>query len=157
MAFRRSPRRRARVWRGVAEDGVRVVAGARSALFLPFADLRLIVVDEEHEAAYKQDDGVAYHARDMAVVRARQEAAPSSWPRPRPPSKPARTPARALWRRGSKAASRGRDLPAIEAVDLRRDAPPRGNGSRRPSPGDAGEFRAQEQALLFLNLRAMRR
>ena len=50
-----------------------MVAGARSALFLPFKDLRLIVVDEEHEAAYKQEEGVIYHARDMAVVRARQE------------------------------------------------------------------------------------
>ena len=51
-----------------------VVAGARSALFLPFENLRLIVVDEEHEAAYKQDEGVSYHARDMAVVRARIES-----------------------------------------------------------------------------------
>jgi primosomal protein N' (replication factor Y) len=65
-----SPRRRARVWHGLTDGEIRVVAGARSALFLPFADLRLIVVDEEHEAAYKQDDGVSYHARDMAVVRA---------------------------------------------------------------------------------------
>ena len=49
----------------------RVVVGARSALFLPFSKLGLIVVDEEHEQAYKQEDGVIYHARDMAVVRAR--------------------------------------------------------------------------------------
>src|SRR5258708_5958359 len=57
-------------WRGVAEGRVTVVAGARSALFLPFADLGLIVVDEEHDASFKQEDGVIYHARDMAVVRA---------------------------------------------------------------------------------------
>ena len=65
-----SPRKRARTWRAVADGEVSVVVGARSALFLPYADLGLIVVDEEHEQAYKQDDGAHYHARDMAVVRA---------------------------------------------------------------------------------------
>ena len=64
------PRMRERVWRQVAEGRVRVVAGARSALFLPFRELGLIVVDEEHDPAYKQEDRVFYHARDMAVVRA---------------------------------------------------------------------------------------
>ena len=64
-----SPRRRARTWRAVADGEVAVVVGARSALFLPYADLGLIVVDEEHDQAYKQEDGVHYHARDMAVVR----------------------------------------------------------------------------------------
>ncbi|RWC03012.1 MAG: DEAD/DEAH box helicase, partial [Mesorhizobium sp.] len=63
------PRMRERVWRQVAEGGVRVVAGARSALFLPFMELGLIVVDEEHDPAYKQEDRVFYNARDMAVVR----------------------------------------------------------------------------------------
>lgn len=59
-------------WRGVAEGHSKVVVGARSALFLPYQDLGLIVVDEEHEPAYKQEDGVIYHARDMAIVRAHQ-------------------------------------------------------------------------------------
>ncbi|MCB1721691.1 MAG: primosomal protein N', partial [Alphaproteobacteria bacterium] len=58
-------------WRGVAEGHTKVVVGARSALFLPYQDLGLIIVDEEHEPAYKQEDGVIYHARDMAVVRAK--------------------------------------------------------------------------------------
>jgi primosomal protein N' (replication factor Y) (superfamily II helicase) len=62
------PRERERVWRGVAEGKACIVVGARSALFLPWAKLGLIVVDEEHESAYKQDDGVPYHARDMAVL-----------------------------------------------------------------------------------------
>src|SRR4051812_6394816 len=58
-------------WRAVARGEAPVVVGARSALFLPFPDLGLIVVDEEHETAFKQEEGVVYHARDMAVVRAR--------------------------------------------------------------------------------------
>ncbi|MFN4143103.1 primosomal protein N' [Aestuariivirga sp.] len=62
------PRERERVWRGVADGSARIVVGARSALFLPWKRLKLIVVDEEHEGAYKQDDGVPYHARDMAVL-----------------------------------------------------------------------------------------
>ena len=62
------PRERERVWRGVAEGRARIVVGARSALFLPWKNLQLIVVDEEHEGAYKQSDGVTYHARDMAVL-----------------------------------------------------------------------------------------
>ena len=66
-----SPRVRRITWRAVAAGRAPVVVGARSALFLPFPDLGLVVVDEEHETAFKQEDGVVYHARDMAVVRAR--------------------------------------------------------------------------------------
>jgi primosomal protein N' (replication factor Y) len=64
------PAGRRAAWRGVAEGKTKVVVGARSALFLPYPDLGLIIVDEEHEAAFKQEDGVIYHARDMAVARA---------------------------------------------------------------------------------------
>src|SRR5208282_3451226 len=71
-----TPRQRERLWGAAASGEARVIVGARSALFLPFADLGLIVVDEEHEGAYKQEDGVIYNARDMAVVRARFEKAP---------------------------------------------------------------------------------
>ena len=60
---------RGRVWRAVAENQAKLVVGARSALFLPFPDLGLIVVDEEHDAGYKQEERVAYQARDMAVLR----------------------------------------------------------------------------------------
>jgi len=62
------PRERERVWRGIASGEAKIVVGARSALFLPWVNLGLIVVDEEHENAYKQDEGVPYHARDMAVL-----------------------------------------------------------------------------------------
>ncbi len=67
---------RRETWRAIAEGRVGVVVGARSALFLPFANLGLIVVDEEHDGSFKQDEGVVYNARDMAVVRARLASAP---------------------------------------------------------------------------------
>ena len=60
---------RGRVWKQAATGEARVIVGARSALFLPFSDLGLIIVDEEHDAGFKQDDRVHYQARDMAVVR----------------------------------------------------------------------------------------
>ena len=84
-----APRKRARTWRAIADNEVKAIVGARSALFLPFADLGLIIVDEEHDQAYKQEDGIHYHARDMAVVRAQyRENSRSSCRRRRPRSKP---------------------------------------------------------------------
>jgi primosomal protein N' (replication factor Y) len=65
-----TPVQRRNAWRGVAMGQTKVVVGARSALFLPYQDLGLIIVDEEHDPAYKQEEGVIYHARDMAIVRA---------------------------------------------------------------------------------------
>lgn len=62
---------RRRTWREVAQGRAKLVVGARSALYLPFPDLRLIVVDEEHDTSYKQEEGVIYNARDMAIVRAK--------------------------------------------------------------------------------------
>src|SRR6185295_3592064 len=64
---------RRKTWRLIAEGGIDVVVGARSALFLPLTDLGLIVVDEEHDGSFKQEEGVHYHARDMALARARLE------------------------------------------------------------------------------------
>jgi primosomal protein N' (replication factor Y) len=150
-----SPRCRARVWRGVAEGAVRVVAGARSALFLPFADLRAIVVDEEHEAAYKQEDGVAYHARDMGVVRARQEACAIVLASATP-SIETRENARQGRYGWVRLESRfaARSLPAMAAIDLRREAPPRGKWiAPRLAEAMRESFERGEQVLLFLNRR----
>ncbi|MGZ5930773.1 MAG: primosomal protein N' [Rhizomicrobium sp.] len=71
-----SQKERTRTYRAVMNGEARVVVGARSSLFLPFRELGLIIVDEEHEQAYKQEEGIIYHARDMAVVRARIEGCP---------------------------------------------------------------------------------
>ena len=66
-----TPAKKRKIWRGVIEGQTKCVVGARSALMLPFSDLGLIVVDEEHDQSYKQEDGVIYNARDMAIVRAK--------------------------------------------------------------------------------------
>ena len=71
-----SQKERRRTYRAVMNGNARVLVGARSSLFLPFASLGLVIVDEEHEQAFKQQDGAIYHARDMAVVRARIENCP---------------------------------------------------------------------------------
>ncbi len=71
-----SQKERTRTYRAVMSGEARVVVGARSSLFLPFKELGLVIVDEEHEQAYKQEEGIIYHARDMAVVRARIEGCP---------------------------------------------------------------------------------
>jgi len=64
------------IWKGITEGKIKIVVGARSSLFLPFKNLGIIVVDEEHDASYKQDEGVSYNARDMAITRAFLENIP---------------------------------------------------------------------------------
>ncbi len=71
-----TPAKKRASWQAISRGEARVVVGARSALFLPYKNLSLIVVDEEHDASFKQEDGVSYHARDMAVARARFEKFP---------------------------------------------------------------------------------
>src|SRR5215207_6311456 len=135
-------RRRERLHAGIAAGEVKVVAGARSALFLPFARLGLVVVDEEHEAAYKQEDGVCYHARDLAVVRGRLEDARVNVARGRYKRVP-------LPERFG-----GRALPQIRAIDLRKDAAPRGRWlSETLRRAITDTLAAKEQVLLFLNRR----
>ena len=64
------------IWKGITEGKIKIVIGARSSLFLPFKNLGIITVDEEHDASYKQDEGVSYNARDMAITRASLEKIP---------------------------------------------------------------------------------
>ena len=65
-----------KIWQGIIESNVKLVIGARSSLLLPFKNLGLIVLDEEHDPSYKQDEGIIYHARDMAIARASFENIP---------------------------------------------------------------------------------
>src|SRR5580658_1314159 len=150
-----SPRRRARTWRAVADGEVPVVVGARSALFLPYADLGLIVVDEEHDQAYKQEDGVHYHARDMAVVRGHIARIPVVLSSATPSLETEVNARRGRYRRISLLERfGGQRLPSVEAVDLRQAPPPRG---RFISPvlveAVKNTVERREQALLFLNRR----
>jgi primosomal protein N' (replication factor Y) len=148
-------RKRERLFAAIASGEARVVAGARSALFLPYPDLGLIVVDEEHETAYKQEDGVHYHARDMAVVRGRIEGAPVILASATPSIE-----SRVNVERGRYGHVElperfgGRSLPQIRAIDLRKEAIPRGRWLS-PSLVAAMEENAArgEQSLLFLNRR----
>jgi len=148
-------RLRERLWSAIASGEARVVAGARSALFMPFAELGLIIVDEEHESAYKQEDGVAYHARDMAVVRARLEGVPVVLASATP-SIETRVNAEQGRYRWLKLAARygAKIMPQLTAIDLRRDTPPRGRWLSPPLIAGIREGLAKgEQSLLFLNRR----
>jgi len=150
-----SPRRRARTWAAVAAGDVKAIVGARSALFLPFADLGLIVVDEEHDPAYKQEDGVRYHARDMAVVRAHIAAIPIVLASATPSVETEVNAKRGRYRKlALPERFGGQHLPAIEAIDLRREGPPRGRFIAPRLMEAVGNTIARgEQALLFLNRR----
>ena len=150
-----TPAQRAKVWRGVLDGTVRAVVGARSALFLPFRELGLMVLDEEHDGAYKQSDGFTYHARDMAIVRANlagarvvlSSATPSVESRNN--ANVGRYAHVTLESRFAEAA-----MPDVTAIDMRTDGPEKGEWI---APALAREVFAAldrgEQALLFLNRR----
>ena len=146
---------RRRAWRMVGEGGAQLVVGARSALFLPFRDLGLIVVDEEHDTSYKQEDGVLYNARDMAVLRASISQARVVLA--------SATPSLESWANAEAGkytrvtlSSRFGDavLPTMRALDMRDEKLP---ANRWISNSLAVEVRARleagEQSLLFLNRR----
>ncbi|MCB9946936.1 MAG: primosomal protein N' [Rhodospirillaceae bacterium] len=146
---------RRRTWRAVLTGAVRVVVGARSALFLPFPDLGLIVVDEEHEAAFKQEDGVLYHARDMAVARAHLGDIPIILASATPSLETVVNADTGRYRRLALPDRHGgAALPAITAVDLRTDPPERGRFLSPPLIAAIRQtLEAGEQAMLFLNRR----
>jgi len=150
-----SERKRARIWRAAATGELSVVAGARSALFLPFRDLRLIVVDEEHEGAYKQDDGASYHARDMAVVRARFEDATIVLASATPSIETRVNAERGRYEHLRLHARAGsRPMPILDPIDMRVEGPQRGRWIAPRLALAVGETIARgEQALLFLNRR----
>ena len=148
------PERR-RVWRGVGEGAAKVVVGARSALFLPYADLGLIVIDEEHDASFKQEDGVVYHARDMAVVRAQLGDIPIVLVSATPSLESLANVDAGRYRRLHLPERHGvAELPEIALVDMRRTPPPRGKWLS-PALIEAltETLAAGEQAMLFLNRR----
>lgn len=150
-----TPRQRARVWDAVASGDARVVIGARSALFLPFANLGLIVVDEEHDAAYKQEDAPIYHARDMAVVRGTLAACPVVLASATPSLETRANAARGRYAR-LELPDRfgGRTLPSLMVADLTRHPPPPGRFIGPQLETAVREtLDAGHQALLFLNRR----
>jgi primosomal protein N' (replication factor Y) len=150
-----APPRRRQVWEAIAAGQCRIVVGARSALFLPFQSLRLIVVDEEHDASYKQEDGFIYHARDLAVVRAKLEDAAVVLASATPSLE-------SLWN-----AETGRyrwlrledrhgaaELPGIQLIDLRETPPETSRWISAPLVAAMAEtYGRGEQSLLFLNRR----
>jgi primosomal protein N' (replication factor Y) len=151
--LRSSQRRRA--WRGIASGEAKVVVGARSALFLPYARLGLIVVDEAHEPSFKQEEGVQYHARDVAVMRARFEDVPIILSSATPALETRHMVESGRYRElRLRQRHAGAELPALTALDLTADPPPRGHWI---APQLVAELEANlaagEQSLLFLNRR----
>jgi primosomal protein N' (replication factor Y) len=150
-----TPRNRARTWRAAATGEVSVVVGARSALYLPFRDLGLIAVDEEHDAAYKQEEWASYNARDMAVVRARLSDIPLVLASATPSLE---TQMNVAWGRYHAIRlperASGAAMPEIRLVDMRRYPPERGRWLSPPLVRAVEEAVGRgEQALLFLNRR----
>lgn len=142
-------------WAAIADGRARVVVGARSALFLPYARLKCIIVDEAHEASFKQEEGVHYHARDVAVMRGRIEGLPVVLASATPAIE-----TQVLSSRGTythlalPARFGGAELPAVTLVDMTRHPPTRGHWLSPLLVAALTDTLARgEQALLFLNRR----
>jgi primosomal protein N' (replication factor Y) len=146
---------RRRAWRAIAEGSAQVVVGARSALFLPYATLGLIVVDEAHEISFKQDDGVRYNARDVAVMRARFEGLPVVLASATPALESLHMAAQGIYAKlDLPSRFGGASLPQVRLVNLTEEKP--GSGRWLAAPlieGLAARLERGEQSLLFLNRR----
>ncbi|MGB5215776.1 MAG: primosomal protein N' [Anderseniella sp.] len=149
------PRERERVWRGVASGEARIVLGARSALFLPWQRPGLIVVDEEHEPAFKQAEGVNYHARDMAVLYGSLGGFPVILASATPSLE-------SLWNAGKGRYGHVRlearygkaQLPDVSLLDMRAEKMPSGEWMAPALTQAVAETLGKgDQALLFLNRR----
>jgi primosomal protein N' (replication factor Y) len=150
-----APPRRRRVWQAAATGQCRIVVGARSALFLPFTRLRLVVVDEEHDGSYKQEDGFIYQARDLAVARAKIEgcAAVLASATPSLESLWNAETGRYRWLRLATRHGAAR-LPRIDLIDLRETPPEPGRWLSPPLVAAMAETLGRgEQSLIFLNRR----
>ncbi|MEJ6789628.1 primosomal protein N' [Brevundimonas sp. BR2-1] len=150
-----APPRRRQVWEAVIAGRCSIVVGARSALFLPYANLRLVIVDEEHDGSFKQEEGLVYHGRDLAVARARIEGATVVLASATPSLE-------TLWNAHQgrygwlKLAARhgAAVLPDISLLDLRQNPPDPQTWLSQPLREAIGEtLQRGEQTLLFLNRR----
>ena len=146
---------RRETWRAVAAGTARVVVGARSALFLPYPALGLVVIDEEHDGSFKQEEGVIYHARDMAVVRAQLGKIPIILASATPSLETQANVQAGRYRRLHLPNRHGgAEMPSLELIDMRRHAPPRQSWLSPPLMTALTEtLAAGEQSLLFLNRR----
>lgn len=146
---------RVHTWQGAARGDIKLVVGARSALFLPYPNLGLIVLDEEHDASYKQEDGVIYNARDMAVVRANIEKIPIILASATPSletmvnCEQKKYTCHTLRRRYSQI-----EMPEIELIDLRAEKMPASQWISKPlESAIVKALESNKQTLLFLNRR----
>lgn len=150
-----SPAQKRESWRSIATGKARVIVGARSALFLPYHDLRLIIVDEEHEPSYKQEQGVIYHARDMAVLRAKQENIPIILASATPSLETVVNAEQGRYEVVSLPSRHGQAaLPDVSLIDLRISKPPKQQWLSEPLRQAMNEVLGQkQQGMLFLNRR----
>ncbi|ATQ44513.1 primosomal protein N' [Caulobacter mirabilis] len=149
------PPRRRQVWEGVASGKARIVVGARSALFLPYANLKLIIVDEEHDGSFKQEEGFIYQARDLAVARAHLEKCAVVLASATPSLETLWNAGQGRYRWLRLAARHGASqLPDVELIDMRETPPETGRWLSPPLVRAMAEtFERGEQTLLFLNRR----